>query len=93
MHAPTKNSHDEYDLTVPEEVVTIMIEKDISWLAAYRTHAGLTWKKAAEASGISVSSYTEEELSERPSTELLDSVSKVLGAKPGVLYDLYYGEG
>lgn len=46
-------SADEFDdVTLPNEVVSIMIDKDVSAIAAWRIYRGLTQAQAAEQAGI-----------------------------------------
>lgn len=82
----------EDDPTIPGEVVTIMRKNDIPWLAAFRIYAAMTQEEVAKALNLSVPDYVSQEVSEEPQVELLSKVSKIVGAEPGALYDLYYGE-
>ncbi|MCD8522582.1 MAG: helix-turn-helix domain-containing protein [Saccharospirillaceae bacterium] len=66
-------------VTIPHEVVTLMIEKDISPMAAWRKHRGLSQVQMAEKLGITQGAVAQaEKLGNKPHIETLRSWADVL---------------
>jgi transcriptional regulator with XRE-family HTH domain len=64
---------------VPHEVVNLMIEKDISPMAAWRKHRGLSQVQMAEKLGVTQGAVAQaEKLGNKPHIETLRSWADVL---------------
>lgn len=92
---PYKDYAEAFDiqpLTVPAEVFGILLDKEVSWLAAWRIHKGMSQADVAKKLGRSKSTYSgiEQASCSRPVT--LEKVAAVLGIDAAPLIDLYHGE-
>lgn len=65
--------------TVPNEVVQASFDQDISALAAWREHLGLTQAEVALRMGISQAAYAQMERARRPRKATLEKVAAALG--------------
>lgn len=82
---PTES--DEFDhVTVPHEVVEIEIEKDVSLMAAWRIHCGLTQAEAAEKAGITQAALSQiERKGSRPQAKTRELFAKIYDCEPDQL--------
>lgn len=75
---------DEFDeVTVPNEVVNIMLDKDISSIAAWRVYRGLTQAQAAEQAGISQAALSQiEKKGTKPQAKTREQFSAIYDCLP-----------
>lgn len=85
------NSYNERN-TVPSEVVNICITQNLSWLAAWRVHMGLTQADVAKRIDCNEATYRAVETSEAPPQDALIKLAEIFDTNAGTLIDLYYGE-
>lgn len=75
-------------VTIPHEVVTLMIEKDISPMAAWRKHRGLSQVQMAEKLGVTQGAVAQtEKLGNKPHIETLRLWAEVLDCDVAQLTD------
>lgn len=65
--------------TVPNEVVTLSFERDVSAMAAWREHFGLTQAEVAGRIGITQAAYAQMERVKQPRKPTLAKVAAALG--------------
>ncbi|QGG11421.1 helix-turn-helix domain-containing protein [Enterobacter cancerogenus] len=66
----------------PNEVVTILSDKNCTMQAAWRIYRGMTQKQVAEALGITQATVSEFEKSERPRKDNLNRLAKLYNCSP-----------
>lgn len=72
--------------TVPNEVVNASFDQNISAMAAWREHLGLTQAEVASRIGISQAAYAQMERARRPRTATLEKVAAALGLETEQLH-------
>lgn len=85
------SSYNEHN-TVPSEVVNICINQNVSLLAAWRIHLGLTQTDVAQKIGYNETAYRAVETTEAPPQDALIKLAEIFDTNAGTLIDLYYGE-
>ena len=76
-------------VTIPHEVVDLMIEKTISPMAAWRKHRGLSQAQLAEKLGVTQGAVAQaEKMGNKPHIETLRSWARVLGCDVAQLTEL-----
>ena len=70
---------------VPHEVVSIMVDKDITLTKAWREHLGLTQQEVAAKLNMSQPGYQQIENSENMTAETRKKVAHAFGIKPSQL--------
>lgn len=75
---------DEHDNeTIPNEVVDIMFDQDISLLAAWRIYRGLSQYEVAEQTGLTQSAISQaEKKGSKPQSKTCERLAKVYNCKP-----------
>lgn len=78
---------DEFDeVTIPQEVVDIMFEKEINVMGAWRIYRKLTQAEVAEKVGITQSALSQmERKSSRPQTQTRELLAKIYDCNPDQL--------
>ncbi len=78
---------DEFDdVSIPNEVVNIMFDKDVSQIAAWRIYRGLTQAQAAEKAGISQAALSQiERKNSRPQAQTREQFAKIYDCEPDQL--------
>lgn len=71
-------SHTAPDL-IPNEVVGMVVNEDITMVAAWRRHLGLTQAQVAERIGITQSAYAQQEVARKPRKATLEKIAAALG--------------
>ncbi|MGX3067130.1 helix-turn-helix domain-containing protein [Ursidibacter arcticus] len=72
--------------TVPNEIVNIMIDEDVSLLAAWRIYRKLSQYDVAEQTGLTQSAISQAERKEsKPQKKTLERLAKVYYCKPSQL--------
>ncbi|MFJ5855409.1 helix-turn-helix domain-containing protein [Enterobacter cancerogenus] len=66
----------------PNEVITILSDKNCTMQAAWRIYRGMTQKQVAEALGITQATVSEFEKSERPRKDNLNRLAKLYNCSP-----------
>lgn len=74
-------------VTIPHEVVEIIIDKDCNLLKAWRIYKGMTQKEVAEKAGITQAALSQMEKSENPRNSTLEKLAKALELDPEQLAD------
>ncbi|MDH2927059.1 helix-turn-helix domain-containing protein [Lonepinella koalarum] len=68
---------------IPHEVLTLMIDDDISLLGAWRKYRNLSQSEVAKQTGLSQSAISQAERKEsRPQQKTLERLSKIYQVKP-----------
>lgn len=67
---------------IPNEVVGMIIEQEMTPMRAWREHLGLTQTEIAKRLGITQAAYAQLEASQRPRKSTLQRVSAALGITP-----------
>lgn len=81
-------SDDTDDATIPNEVVKIAISEDVSLLAAWRIHKGLTQADVYELTGISQASLSQmEQIGKKPQSKTCNKLAEAYGCLPEQLLD------
>lgn len=70
------------DVTVPNAVVGIMVEQDVSILAAWRIHRGLSQAEVAQRLNTSQSTVSQWEASERPQKRTREKLAALYDCVP-----------
>lgn len=75
---------DEFDdVSIPNEIVNIMVDKDVSQIAAWRIYRGLTQAQAAEKAGISQAALSQiERKGSRPQAQTREQFAKIYDCEP-----------
>lgn len=74
------------DETIPNDVVNIMIDQDISLQAAWRVHSGLSQYDVAEKLGMTQSAISQLERKEsKPQRKTRERLAKLYGCRPAQL--------
>ncbi|WP_310597139.1 helix-turn-helix domain-containing protein [Aeromonas aquatica] len=71
-----------YDVTVPNAVVGIMVEQDVSILAAWRIHRVLSQVEVAQRLNTSQSTVSQWEASERPQKRTREKLAALYDCTP-----------
>lgn len=66
----------------PNDVITILSDKNCTMQAAWRIYRGMTQKQVAEALGITQATVSEFEKSERPRKDNLNRLAKLYNCSP-----------
>jgi DNA-binding XRE family transcriptional regulator len=77
-------------MNIPSEVVSIKLEHDIPWAAAYRIYRGLSRSDLANSLGLDVDVYSEIESASSLADYQLGELAKALGVSYKTLYKLYH---
>lgn len=79
-----QTASDEFDnVSIPNEVVKIMIDKNVSQIAAWRIYRGLTQAQAAEKAGISQAAVAQiERKNSRPQVQTREQFAKIYHCLP-----------
>lgn len=75
----TPGKHD--DAQIPNEVVEIMLSKDVTIQAAWRIYRGLTQKDVAEKLGIKQAAVSQFEKSENPRKDNIERLAQLYQCK------------
>lgn len=70
------------DEIIPNEVVEIKIEKDVSLQAAWRIYRGMTQGDVASALGISQAAVAKIEKSQKPQNATLEKLAELYDCRP-----------
>ncbi|CAI0719049.1 Helix-turn-helix [Serratia liquefaciens] len=70
------------DVKYPDEVISILAQKDCSMQAAWRIYRGMTQKQVANALGIKQSTVSEFEKAERPRRDNIERLAKLYDCSP-----------
>ncbi len=75
---------DEYDdVLIPHEVVSLMVDKQISLLSAWRYYRGLTQSQVAKITGIKQANLSNmEKMGTPPHLSILKKIAKAYNCKP-----------
>lgn len=77
------NEADEQGDTIPNEIVNIMIDEDVSLLGAWRIYRKLSQYDVAKQTGLTQSAISQAERKEsKPQRKTLERLAKVYGCKP-----------
>ncbi|PHM52369.1 helix-turn-helix domain-containing protein [Xenorhabdus hominickii] len=76
----TKGSND--DETIPHEVISIMVDEEITLHAAWRMYRGISQTEVAEKLGITQAAISQFEKSERPRQATLEKLSTLYNCRP-----------
>lgn len=77
---------DNHSDTIPNEIVNIMIDEDVSILAAWRIYRRLSQYDVAEQTGLTQSSISQAERKEsKPQRKTLERLAKIYDCKPSQL--------
>ncbi|MBD2816495.1 helix-turn-helix transcriptional regulator [Xenorhabdus sp. Flor] len=76
----TKGAHD--DETIPHEVISIMVDEEITLHAAWRIYRGLSQTEVAEKLGIKQAAVSQFEKAERPRQATLEKLAALYGCRP-----------
>lgn len=80
------NEADEQGDTIPNEIVNIMIDEDVSLLGAWRIYRKLSQYDVAKQTGLTQSAISQAERKEsKPQRKTLERLAKVYGCKPAQL--------
>ncbi|HCC5758997.1 TPA: helix-turn-helix domain-containing protein [Citrobacter koseri] len=66
----------------PNEVISILFERNCTMQAAWRIYRGMTQKQVAEALGIKQATVSEFEKSERPRKDNIERLAKLYNCAP-----------
>ncbi|MDC9605194.1 helix-turn-helix domain-containing protein [Xenorhabdus griffiniae] len=76
----TKDVND--DETIPHEVISIMVDEEITLHAAWRIYRGLSQTEVAEKLGIKQAAVSQFEKSERPRQATLEKLATLYECRP-----------
>lgn len=77
---------DNHSDTIPNEIVNIMIDEDVSLLAAWRIYRKLSQYDVAEQTGLTQSAISQAERKEsKPQRKTLERLAKIYDCKPSQL--------
>ncbi|MCW6598885.1 helix-turn-helix domain-containing protein [Yersinia ruckeri] len=82
---PVKSS-DNDDETIPHEVVDIMIDQTVSLAAAWRIYRNFSQLEVAEVLGVTQSTVSQWEASEKPNTKTREKLAEIYHCRPTQLY-------
>ncbi|EAW9081374.1 helix-turn-helix domain-containing protein [Salmonella enterica] len=75
------------DETIPHAVVSIMVDEDVSLLAAWRIYRRMTQKEVAELLGVKQSAVSQFEKVETPRKATLEKLAEIYDCRTGQLAD------
>ncbi|ECG8512469.1 XRE family transcriptional regulator [Salmonella enterica] len=75
------------DETIPHDVVSIMVDEDVSLLAAWRIYRRMTQKEVAELLGVKQSAVSQFEKVETPRKATLEKLAEIYDCRTGQLAD------
>ncbi|EKK3319995.1 helix-turn-helix transcriptional regulator [Salmonella enterica] len=75
------------DETIPHDVISVMVDEQVSLLAAWRIYKGLSLRDVSEIIGISPVDIDREERSEHPERELVEKLAVIYGCRIGQIID------
>ncbi|HAU2959060.1 TPA: helix-turn-helix transcriptional regulator [Salmonella enterica subsp. diarizonae] len=75
------------DETIPHDVVSIMVDEDVSLLAAWRIYRRMTQKEVADLLGIKQSAVSQFERVETPRKATLEKLAEIYDCRTGQLAD------
>lgn len=75
------------DETIPHDVVSIMVDEDVSLLAAWRIYRRMTQKEVAELLGVKQSAVSQFERVETPRKATLEKLAEIYDCRTGQLAD------
>ncbi|EAO5491625.1 helix-turn-helix domain-containing protein [Salmonella enterica] len=75
------------DETIPHDVVSIMVDEDVSLLAAWRIYRRMTQKEVAELLGVKQSAVSQFEKVETPRKTTLEKLAEIYDCHIGQLAD------
>ena len=73
--------------TIPHEVVSIMIDDDVSLLAAWRIYRRMTQQEVAECLGVKQSAVSQFERAGAPRKSTLEKLAEIYNCRPNQLAD------
>lgn len=73
------------DDLIPNEVVGYMVKQELTAIAAWRRHLGLSQQEVADRIGISQSAYAQQEQASRPRKETRLKIANAFGIAPALL--------
>jgi len=77
----------EHRVTIPHDIVEIMVDKDCNLLKAWRIYKGLTQREVAEKAGITQAALSQMEKADNPRNATLEKLAKALELDPEQLAD------
>ncbi|ECT1022364.1 transcriptional regulator [Salmonella enterica] len=75
------------DETIPHDVVSIMVDENVSLLAAWRIYRRMTQKEVAELLGVKQSAVSQFEKAETPRKATLEKLAEIYDCRTGQLAD------
>ncbi|EMY2015677.1 helix-turn-helix transcriptional regulator [Salmonella enterica] len=75
------------DEAIPHDVVSIMVDEDVSLLAAWRIYRRMTQKEVAELLGVKQSAVSQFEKVETPRKATLEKLAEIYDCRTGQLAD------
>lgn len=72
--------------TVPQEVVEIMVEKDVTLICAWREYLGFSQEEVARRMNIAQPTYSKIESSKRHRKDTIKRVAAALGISPAQIH-------
>lgn len=75
------------DETIPHDVISIMVDEDVSLLAAWRIYRRMTQKEVAELLGVKQSAVSQFEKVETPRKATLEKLAEIYDCRTGQLAD------
>ncbi|HCL5286333.1 TPA: helix-turn-helix domain-containing protein [Salmonella enterica] len=75
------------DESIPHDVVSIMVDEDVSLLAAWRIYRRMTQKEVAELLGVKQSAVSQFEKVETPRKATLEKLAEIYDCQIGHLAD------
>ncbi|EOY8363126.1 helix-turn-helix domain-containing protein [Salmonella enterica subsp. salamae] len=75
------------DETIPHDVISIMVDEDVSLLAAWRIYRRMTQKEVAELLGVKQSAVSQFEKVETPRKATLEKLAEIYDCQIGHLAD------
>lgn len=73
------------DETIPHEVITLMVENDVSLQAAWRMHRGMSQQNVAEALGVKQSAISNMEKRLKPQAATRERLAELYHCRVGQL--------
>jgi len=78
----------ESEVYIPFEVAELVLMEELSLLAAWRKHLGLSQSQLAERMGVTQSTLSQmEKINSKPQRRTLEKAAKALGVQPEQLTD------
>ncbi|EAY4676050.1 helix-turn-helix domain-containing protein [Salmonella enterica subsp. enterica serovar Rubislaw] len=75
------------DETIPHDVIAVMVDEQVSLLAAWRIYKGLSLQDVSGMIGVSPADIDREEGSGRPERELVEKLAVIYGCRIGQIID------